>query len=159
MNNLIKSNMGKVSILEDTINIISETILEFKRETERTECLEIQAEVYMHEKTEETKRVIAELSLENEKDKRKYQERVIEIEAQVLRDFYEYNIQLKKEIKNEEKTTQKLKLIEMDLEKNNKLEEKFLALLEKNPNNNLVFEYLKMIMNFKENIYRELIKL
>lgn len=155
-NELVKKMTGgSIIVLGDAINVISGTILECKREKEKTERLEIQAEVYIHEKTEETKRIIAELSLENEKDKRKYQERIAEIENQMLRDFYEYNIQLKNEIDNKEKITQKLKLIEMNLEENNKLEEKFLVLFEQNANNYLLLEFLKMIMNFKERIYKE----
>lgn len=154
-NEIVKVVGGPVAVIGDTLNIISNTILESRREEARTERLEIQARVYMHEKTEETKRVVAQLSLENEKDKRIHEERMAEIETQMLRDFYEYNIQLEKAKNLETERAKKLKMIE----ENSKLEESFLNLFEKNPTNPLFLEYLKMILNNKENMYRERINL
>lgn len=158
-NEIVKVVGGPVAVIGDTLNIISNTILESRREEARTERLEIQARVYMHEKTEETKRVVAQLSLENEKDKRIHEERMAEIETQMLRDFYEYNIQLEKAKNLETERAKKLKMIEENIEENSKLEESFLNLFEKNPTNPLFLEYLKMILNNKENMYRERINL
>ena len=46
-NELVKMTGGPVAILGDTMNVISETILECKREDAKTERLEIKAKVYM----------------------------------------------------------------------------------------------------------------
>lgn len=156
-NELVKMTGGPVAILGDTMNVISETILECKREDAKTERLEIQAEVYMFERIEETKRVLAKLENEDNRDKRIHEEKITELNNKLIMSYQEYNLKMYNfaiQMKNIEK---RMEILNNHLREIDKIQERFMNIFEKETQNRLVYECLKVVMENKTKILSSLI--
>lgn len=158
VNDIVKGTGGAVTVFEETLNAISGTILECKREEAKTERLEIQAQVYMCEKIEETKRELARLQNEDNRDRRLYEERMMELKNQAIKIFTDYNLQILSLAEKAEENYKKIKIYENQLEKISENEQKLLAIFDKDPYNEVVLEYLKSIMDSKQKIMTKLIE-
>lgn len=156
-NELVKMTGGPVAILGDTMDVISRTILECKREDAKTERLEIQAEVYMFERIEETKRVLAKLENEDNRDKRIHEEKITELNNKLIMSYQEYNLKMYNfaiQMKNIEK---RMEILNNHLREIDKIQERFMNIFEKETQNRLVYECLKVVMENKTKILSSLI--
>lgn len=157
-NDLTKVTGTPIAILGDALNIISNTILESRREEAKTERLEIEARAYMCERVEETKRELARLQNEDNRDRRIHEERLEELKNQFFRDLCEYNLQiLDLAYKNREREIN-YAILERQLEEINQTEREFKEMLKKNTGDRLVLEYLKNIMDNKQRILSGLVR-
>ena len=157
VNELVKMTSGPVAVLGDVMNIISGTILECKREDAKTERLEIKAKVYMFEKIEETKRVLARLENENNRGKRIHEEKITELNNKLIMSYQEYNLKMYSLAIQMENIEKRMEILNNQLREINKIQERFMNIFEKETQNKLVYEYLKVVIDNKTKMLSSLI--
>lgn len=150
-NELVKMTGGPVAILGDTMNVISETILECKREDAKTERLEIQAEVQKFESQEGTRRILAKLEIEDSRDRRIHEEKMKELDNQYIISCQEYDLKKRSLEIEKQKMEEKMKVANNVLEIIDKTGDMFINIVEKGITNEAVYECFKTTLSVNTN--------